>query len=91
MAQIPTNQHTLLDELDDRQESVLDQLDELNRQIESLLSQCACSPADAPSAGSLEADPAITGPAPEQRAAILAELSSAGPVLVTGDMSVGLN
>ncbi len=36
----PHQQRTLLDEIDQRQNEVIDQLDDLNHQIESLLKEC---------------------------------------------------
>jgi hypothetical protein len=45
----PTEQRSLLDELDARQNEVLDQLDELNQRIESLISECLPSRAEAAS------------------------------------------
>jgi hypothetical protein len=38
--------YSLLDELDIRQDDLLEQIDQLNCRIESLLTQCASTPSD---------------------------------------------
>ena len=41
----PTNQHQMLDEIDERQDEVIRQLDDLNEQVERLLQEFQKRPA----------------------------------------------